>query len=290
MIFDYSEAFSRNLGLVTDAEQRVLSHKKVAIAGMGGVGGSHFLTLARMGIQHFHVADMDTFELANFNRQAGASMDTIGRHKADVMAEAARDINPQASIKIFSSGVNEDNLEEFLDGVDVFVDGLDFYVLDIRSKVFEKCRTKGIPVVTAGPMGGSTAYLVFNPKGMSFEEYFQFGDLPFHEKAARFLVGLAPRMAQRKHFVDLSRVSFSDKTTSSLSPACMACSAVMGMEVLKLLLGRGKTYFVPWAMQFDMYTNRYHKVYNWLGNRNLINKIKIKIVLLLVGGSRFKNE
>ena len=70
--FTYDLAFSRNIGWVTRDEQHDLRDKRVAIAGMGGVGGSHLLTLTRLGIGGFHLADFDTFELANFNRQAGA--------------------------------------------------------------------------------------------------------------------------------------------------------------------------------------------------------------------------
>src|SRR5437764_7307201 len=84
--FCYKEAFSRNLGWLTEWEQQALRHKRIAIAGMGGVGGFHLLTLARFGIGAFNIADMDKFELVNFNRQIGATMETIGRPKAQVMA------------------------------------------------------------------------------------------------------------------------------------------------------------------------------------------------------------
>ncbi|MCB9980533.1 MAG: ThiF family adenylyltransferase, partial [Rhodospirillales bacterium] len=168
MNFDYKEAFSRNLGLLTPHEQDLLKSKKVAIAGMGGVGGVHLQTLARMGISNFHIADMDVFELANFNRQAGAMVSTLHLPKADVLKRMAEDINPECKITVFSEGVTDENMEAFLDGVDVYVDGLDFFVLDVRARLFEKCREKGIPAVTVGPIGISSACLIFHPKGMSF--------------------------------------------------------------------------------------------------------------------------
>ena len=59
MSFDYHEAFSRNLGWVTETEQEVLRNKRIAIAGMGGVGGSHLLTLTRLGIGAFNLADFE---------------------------------------------------------------------------------------------------------------------------------------------------------------------------------------------------------------------------------------
>ena len=87
MSFDYHEAFSRNLGWVTETEQEILRNKRIAIAGMGGVGGSHLLTLTRLGIGEFSLADFDQFELANFNRQAGASTAHVGRNKLEVMVQ-----------------------------------------------------------------------------------------------------------------------------------------------------------------------------------------------------------
>ena len=108
--FSYSQAFSRNIGWVTADEQARLRGKRVAIAGMGGVGGVHLLTLARLGIGAFHIADFDVFDIVNFNRQAGATVSTLGRPKAEVMAAMARDINPELDIKVFAQGVDRSNL------------------------------------------------------------------------------------------------------------------------------------------------------------------------------------
>ena len=77
--FDYEEAFSRNIGWVTKEEQQTLRSKRVAIGGLGGVGGSHAIVLSRMGIGKFTISDLDEFEVANFNRQYGASMAPVRR-------------------------------------------------------------------------------------------------------------------------------------------------------------------------------------------------------------------
>src|SRR5262245_52444072 len=110
-MFSYQEAFSRNLGWVTPDEQRLLRHKRVAIAGLGGVGGFHLLTLARLGVAQFSVADYDQFELPNFNRQVGATLTTLGRPKLDVLVEMARQINPEMEVRVFPEGVAQDNVE-----------------------------------------------------------------------------------------------------------------------------------------------------------------------------------
>ena len=110
-MFNYEKAFSRNIGWVTDEEQQILRGKKVAIAGAGGVGGLHLLTLARLGVGNFYISDFDDFEVHNFNRQSGAFMSTLGEQKVDVMERMARDINPDANIKSFPDGIFEHNGE-----------------------------------------------------------------------------------------------------------------------------------------------------------------------------------
>ena len=106
-----------------ELELAILRGKRVAIAGMGGVGGGHLLTLARLGIGTFNIADFDTFELANFNRQAGAAISSLGRSKVQMLADMACDINPELSIRQFSEGITLSNLDDFLKDVDIYVDG-----------------------------------------------------------------------------------------------------------------------------------------------------------------------
>ena len=137
-MFDYNKAFSRNIGWVTENEQQVLKNKTVAIAGAGGVGGVHLLTLSRLGLSNFNISDFDDFEVHNFNRQSGAVMSTLGEQKVDVMEKMAKDINPEANIKSFPEGIFEHNVDEFLDGVDLYVDALDFFALSARKTVFKK--------------------------------------------------------------------------------------------------------------------------------------------------------
>ena len=71
-MFDYQQAFSRNIGWVTEVEQDILRTKRVAIAGLGGLVAVIYSPLTRLGIGNFNIADFDRFEIQNFNRQAGA--------------------------------------------------------------------------------------------------------------------------------------------------------------------------------------------------------------------------
>jgi molybdopterin/thiamine biosynthesis adenylyltransferase len=276
-MFSYHEAFSRNLGWLTREEQEILRFKRVAIAGLGGVGGSHLLTLARLGIGAFHIADFDAFDIANFNRQAGASLSSLGRPKTEVLAEMARQINPELEIKVFPQGVNDDNLSDFFSGVDVYVDGLDFFAFDARQSVFAACAEIGIPAITAAPIGMGAAILNFLPGKMTFEEYFRVRGQPEAEQAIRFLLGLSPAMLQMPYLVDKTRVNLAEKRGPSTVIACQLCAGLAATEALKLLLNRGKIQAAPRGLHFDAYRNKLARTWRPWGNNNPIQRLGLAI-------------
>jgi molybdopterin/thiamine biosynthesis adenylyltransferase len=275
--FVYEQAFARNIGWVTPAEQQVLRGKRVAIAGGGGVGGVHLLTLARLGVARFRIADFDRFDIVNFNRQVGAMMSTIGEPKAEVLARMARDINPEIEIEIYDRGIDAANLPAFLDGADLYVDALDFFAFDIRQRTFALCAQLGIPATTVAPLGMGAALLTFMPGRMTFEDYFQWGDLPDVEKAIRFVVGLAPAGLHRPYLVVPEAVNFAERRGPSTFMACQLCAGIAATEALKILLGRGKVLAAPWGVQFDAYRNTLARTWRPGGNRNPLHKLMIAI-------------
>lgn len=273
------EAFSRNIGLLTKEEQAALAEARVAIPGMGGVGGVHFITLVRSGVGKFHVSDFDTFEPANINRQFGARVTTFGRSKLDVMVEMALEINPFLEIETFPEGISPENVDPFLEGVQVVLDGLDFFNFDIRRLVFNRAREKGAYVITAGPLGFSSAMLIFSPhEGMGFDEYFDVTDeTPEEEKYMKFGMGLAPRGTHIR-YMDLSRVDLKGKAGPSLNTACQVCTGMAATEALRILLKRGTPKPVPFFSQFDPYRRLFRKGKLRGGNRNPIQRTKMWIV------------
>jgi len=280
--FDYNEAFSRNIGWVTQQEQSILKNKRIAIAGMGGVGGSHLLTLIRLGVGNFNIADFDTFELANFNRQAGASIPHLDQEKSATMGKLAHAINPELEINRFDQGITNENLDDFLNGIDLYIDGLDFFVLDIRQKVFARCYELGIPAITAAPLGMGTALLTFMPGKMSFEEYFRLeGHTPMDQQI-RFLIGLSPAFLHQPYLVDKSRVDFENKKGPSTPMACELCAGATATEALKILLKRGKVQCAPWGYQFDAFRNKFKKTWRPWGNDNPIQKIAFYIASKMI--------
>jgi molybdopterin/thiamine biosynthesis adenylyltransferase len=272
--FSYSEAFARNLGWVAEHEQALLRGKTIAIAGLGGVGGVHLLTLARLGIGNFRVADFDDFAIANFNRQVGATVSSLGHPKAEVLCRMARDINPQLNITCYPQGIDKTNLNEFLEGADLYVDGLDFFAFDARRMVFARCGQLGIPAVTVAPVGMGAALVNFLPGGMTFDDYFQWHDSQSEEeRALRFLIGLTPGNLHRNYLVDLNRVDFVARKTPSTIMACQICAGVAATEALKILLGRGPVSCAPHAVQFDAYRNKLVRTWRPWGNKNPIQRL-----------------
>ncbi|HAT31111.1 MAG TPA: hypothetical protein DCW29_09755 [Janthinobacterium sp.] len=276
--FSYRDAFARNIGWVTPAEQELLRHKRIAIAGMGGVGGVHLLTLARLGVGAFHIADFDHFDIANFNRQVGATMSTLGQPKVEVLARMARDINPEIELSSFPQGVNGANLDAFFEGVDLYVDGLDFFAFQARQSTFAACARLGVPAITAAPLGMGTALLNFMPGKMSFEEYFGWGELPETEKALRFLVGLAPAGLHGAYLVDPSTINLQERRGPSTIMGCELCAGVAATEALKILLGRGNVLAAPRGVHFDAYRNKLVRTWRPGGNRHPLQRLAMWVV------------
>lgn len=282
--FDYDRAFARNIGWITKAEQARLKGSRIAIAGLGGVGGGHLLTLSRLGISNFSISDFDAFDVHNLNRQAGAFMPFMGKPKLDTLAQLALDINPESDLRLFPQGVTPENVDDFLRDVDVYVDGLDFFALPARRMVFAKCREKGIPALTAAPLGMGTAFLYFKPGGMSFEDYFKVEGRESQEQYARFIAGLSPAMVQRDYLVAPEAVNFQEKRGPSTGMACDLCTGVMGASVLKVLLGRGALRAAPWGMHFDAYHQKLKHTWRPFGNSNPLQQLLLKFIRPVLRG------
>jgi len=281
--FNYETAFSRNIGWLTRAEQRKVRGSRIAIAGLGGVGGAHLLALARLGVGNFNIADFDRFELHNFNRQAGASMSRLGVPKAAAMSAMALDINPELRLTAFDNGIDASNVDRFLEGADVYVDGIDFFAIDARRLIFAACRRHGVPALTAAPLGMGVAFLHFDPRGMSFENYFRLDGQPRIESLLRFIAGLSPGMLQAGYLADEAAVDLTNERVPSTVMACELCAGVMATQALKVLLGRGPNRAAPWSMQFDAYRQRLRWTWRPFGNANVLQRVLLAILRRKLG-------
>lgn len=270
--------FSRNIGLLSEMQQEQLLRAKVAVVGAGGVGGLHILTLARLGIGAFKVADPDTFEAANVSRQFGASQQTYGKNKAETLASMVKDINPLAKVDVFPQGIDDDNLDEFLSGSNVLVDGIDFFAFETRRKLFIRAREKGIYAITSAPLGFGSTLQVFSPDGMDFDSYFGIKpEFPLERKLAAFAAGLSPHLYHIK-YLDASKVDLARQKGPAVAPACTLATSLLTTEVIKIITGSQKVLAVPHYIQIDMYLRKLKKGYLWLGGNNPLQKLKTEII------------
>lgn len=140
--------FSRTeLLLGTDAVER-LKRSRVAVFGIGGVGGYVCEALVRSGIGAFDLIDNDKVCLSNLNRQIIATTKTVGRYKTEVMRERMFDINPDVAVRIYNTFFLPENADEFpFDEYDYVVDAVDTVTAKIA--IVMKAGEVNIPVISS---------------------------------------------------------------------------------------------------------------------------------------------
>ncbi|MFK8137199.1 MAG: ThiF family adenylyltransferase [Bdellovibrionales bacterium] len=275
-MFDYNNAFNRNIGILTEEEQLKIKNTKVAIAGLGGIGGSIFLCLVRIGFENFHLADLDEFDQANSNRQVGATTKTYGQHKAEVMKQMGLDINPNLQAKVFVDGVNEENVDEFLSGRDFALDCIDYFCLNARCLLQNEAEKRKITTFFAAPIGMSASILCFSPDSMSFNQYFNLKDEDSKfTKILKFTVGIVPKALHSK-YVDFSRERIVQmKTGPSISSAVNLAVGMIATEIISYSSGKRKPLLAPRSHQFDAFRHKYGKANLVFGNAGPLQKIKL---------------
>lgn len=140
--------FSRTELLLGKEAMNQLSASKVAIFGIGGVGGYACEALVRSGVGAFDLIDDDKVCLTNLNRQIIATRKTVGKYKADVMKERMLEINPDVDVAVHKSFFLPENADEFpFDEYDYIVDAVD--TVTAKIELVMKARGKNIPIISS---------------------------------------------------------------------------------------------------------------------------------------------
>lgn len=141
---------NRNADLITFEEQKKFYDTAVGIAGLS-VGSNIALTIVLQGgARHIRLADFDALELSNTNRLI-AGVHQLGLPKTTIIARKIWEINPYAQIDIFGQGLNKENVDAFMKGLDVVVDEMDDFV--IKQRLRELARKYRIPLLSAADNG-----------------------------------------------------------------------------------------------------------------------------------------
>lgn len=139
--------FSRTELLLGEEAIKKLNKARVAIFGIGGVGGYTVEALVRSGIGHFDLIDDDKVCLTNLNRQIIATRKTIGKHKVEVMRERILEINPMAEVVMHQCFFTTDTAGEFdFSQYDYVVDAIDTVLGKIELVL--RSQDKNVPIIS----------------------------------------------------------------------------------------------------------------------------------------------
>ena len=154
--------FSRTQLLLGENAMQELANKRVAVFGIGGVGGYACEALVRSGIGAFDLIDDDKVCLTNLNRQIIATRKTVGKYKTEVMKERMLEINPNVDVRIHNCFFLPENADEFpFDEYDYIIDAVD--TVTAKISIIMKANELGIPVISSMGAGNKldpTAFMV----------------------------------------------------------------------------------------------------------------------------------
>lgn len=263
--FSYADMIGRNAGFLTPTEQEQLRTSSVFVCGVGGMGGAAVQSLMRAGLGNITIADMDTFEVSNLNRQVFATMDTVGVSKTQATATAIAKINPEATIAIQGADWVE-HLDEILPAHRVVINGMDDLTAGIR--LYRKAREHGATVIDAytSPLPSVTVVRPNDPRpeerlgypttGLEWRSFTREQldackaaeaiYVMVHSSSAKHIdLGVAAEMLAGRH----PRPSF--------APMVISTGTLMAFEALKLVLGRASgvdhrgVFLNPWTMRTE---------------------------------------
>ena len=140
--------FSRTQLLLGEESMKKLSDMRVAVFGIGGVGGYVCEALVRTGIGHFDLIDDDKVCLTNLNRQIIATRKTVGLYKADVMKERMLEINPNVEVNVYKCFFLPENAAEFpFADYDYVIDAVD--TVTAKVELVMKCKEMNVPIISS---------------------------------------------------------------------------------------------------------------------------------------------
>ncbi len=142
------EEFTRTAMLIGEAAVKQLSTARVAVFGIGGVGGYIVEALARSGVGSFDLIDSDTVNITNINRQIIATCDTLGKYKVDAMKDRILSINPDAKVEVYRKFYLPENSSEFdFSKYDYVVDAVD--TVTAKIEIILNAKKSNVPVISS---------------------------------------------------------------------------------------------------------------------------------------------
>ena len=246
----YRDRFLRHIGIMTENDLKKIRSTKIAIGGLG-LGGSIFINLVRMGFENFHVADPDIYERSNANRQRLAKESTINVRKDDALIKEALDINPAVKVRAFRDGVNEQNVGEFLEGMDWVVDVVDVFALKEKLALNAEAARRKLPVASCASLGFSASVVVFDGSTPTFAKLTGMEpDLPYETNIRRFIQFICPAVPEYMN-EQLEKAMRRESHIPFVVPGVEISAATAVTEIAKAILGLGTKARAPKGIFVD---------------------------------------
>ncbi len=158
--------FSRTALLIGEEGVEKLKKARVAVFGVGGVGGYVVEALARSGVGYLELLDKDVVSTSNINRQIIALHSTIGKYKTEVAAARAKDINPAICVSVRNIFFLPENADEFdFSAYDYVVDAID--TVSGKIALIERAKAAGVPVISSMGAGNKLSATAFEVADIS---------------------------------------------------------------------------------------------------------------------------
>lgn len=217
-----------------DGVQR-LKTAKVALFGVGGVGGFAAEALARAGVGEIHLFDRDVVSESNINRQIVALRSTVGRYKTEVMAERIGDINPNIKVVCHNVFYLPENAEEYpLEGYDYVLDAVD--TVSAKLEIVVRCKRVGVPVISAMGAGNKADPCAFMVGDIYSTEMCPLARVMRRELKARGVKSLKVVFSKEKPVSPKFREG-EERVPASLSFVPSVAGLIMAGEVIKDIAG-----------------------------------------------------
>jgi molybdopterin/thiamine biosynthesis adenylyltransferase len=254
-----SEAF---LGSTLDEQrcsQDTLARSVVGIAGTGGIGGAMALRLARLGVRHLKIADPQTFDWTNVNRQLGASKNNIGRNKAEVVGEIVHELAGDTDIEIFNDGITVENAEEFVQGCDLILDQLEFFVLAEKYALHRAFRAHPeVKCILACSVIGWAAHLYkFEHNSMKIEDWYGIPDASsltaLSEKDFDRIINIwAPKMPRFPSYDEIRKWMKRNDAVPIFAGAPPLAEGILTQRAALALIGLERLPYATWLPPIPM--------------------------------------
>ncbi len=233
-----NEIFERTALLFGDGALKYLSHKKVAVFGVGGVGGYVCEALARCGVGNLYLFDNDKVSKSNINRQIIALHSTLGMYKTEAMKQRILDINPNAAVFCRNIFYLPDTADEFdLAEYDYVVDAVD--TVSAKLELAKRCDEKSVKIISSMGAGNK-----LNPLDFKVSDIYSTHTCPLARVMRRELRKAGVKSlkvvysTEESNHTETARqnANHSKQPVGSVSFVPSVCGLVVASEVIKDLI------------------------------------------------------